>query len=62
MFGSPITKLLEDGSQSFAVFGEGIFHPGELLVINLAFDNSVALQFTQMLGQHFACYAGREPA
>ena len=58
---SPGGHQSEDGSKAFAMFRERILDARRDLRVNLAPYDVVALQFSQLLGQHLFCGCRQKP-
>ena len=50
---SPLTEREKYWAKSAAVWGDRVDHFRWYLIVRLAVDNSISLQFPQGLGQHF---------
>ncbi len=57
---APIAHRPQHGTQRLAVWREGIFHTGGLLIVDFALDDAVAFQLAQVLREHFMGDAGGE--
>jgi len=58
---TPGVEGIQDGAQGLAQGGEGVFHFGGHLGVNLAVDEVIPFQFPELLGEHFLGDAGEGP-